>query len=106
MKAWIVRDINRDEPSMGVVFAETRGKAKKIAMNIDPCEDALFTQIQCKRFPEADVMYKDGMKELDWCDDEARVFLVKNGWSCFDPDAERCEECPAKVWCSQWGDED
>lgn len=104
MKAWEVKDLDSVEQSTTVVFAETRGKAKQLAMNTDTCEDAEFTRISCRRFPEADKLYRPGMKELDWYDPETRIFLVKHGWQCLDNDLEWCEKCAAKEWCGRWED--
>lgn len=106
MKAWIVSDLDSKEDGATVVFAETRGKAKQLAMNTDACEDAEFTRIDCRRFPDADKLYQPGMTELDWYDPETRIFLVKHSWECSDPDDEYCEMCPAKKYCGRWEDED
>lgn len=99
MKAWEVSNPYDDDGCSTVVFAETRGKAKQIAMYTDACEDASYTEIQCRRFPDADKMYKDGMTELDWNDKDARIFLVKHGWRCIEVDKEQCRVCPANKWC-------
>ena len=50
MKAWLVRE--KDEFCAEVVFAETRGKARSLALSTDCCEDANFTDIEVRRMPE------------------------------------------------------
>lgn len=99
MKAWEVES----DPDRGstVVFAETRGQAKQVAMNTQACEDVPFIEISCRRMPDADKLYK-GEPELQWSDDEARIFLVKeHGWGCIDPIPELCNArcCSAWEWC-------
>ena len=51
MKAWQVMS----DPDRGstVVFAETRGQAKQLAMSTDTCEDASYLEIECRRLPAA-----------------------------------------------------
>ena len=97
MKAWKVGIF--DDPCATVVFAETRNKAKEIAMYTDACYDADYTEIQCNRYPIADKLYKPGMHELSWNDSDARIFLVKHGWYCDDGVNDECRECPAAKWC-------
>lgn len=81
-----------------VVFAETRNEAKMIAQSCDCCEDARYIDIQVRRLPEADKLYK-GLAEIDWYDPETRVSLVRDfGWSCYDPSWE-CDNCQAKPYC-------
>lgn len=101
MKAWLVREKNELESA--VVFAETRGKAKVLAMGTDACEDVDFVNIQVHRMKQADKYYKEGKTEMDWLDDEDRVALVKDcGFRCdpyADPD---CTDCPASQWCETY----
>lgn len=81
-----------------VVFAETRNKAKVIALSCDCCEDAQYIDICVCRAKKLDKLYK-GKAEIDWWDEETRLILVRDfGWSCFDPSWE-CDECPAKQYC-------
>lgn len=105
MKAWLVKE--KDEYCATVIFAETRGKAKALAMATDVCEDANFCDIEVRRMPQADKYYKEGKKELDWFIPKDRIALVKDcGFSCapdyFDP--EDCEHCPAKKYCDRYQD--
>ena len=104
MKAWVVTDEDSYEGGSAVVFAETRGKAKILARSTSACEDAEFTRIRCRRMPDADKFYK-GQQELDWYDEEARIFLVRDhGWECIDGRDSYCDDCPAKQYCGAWED--
>ena len=106
MKAWVVTDEDSYEGGSAVVFAETRGKAKILARSTSACEDAEFTRIRCRRMPEADKFYK-GQQELDWYDEEARIFLVRDmGWYCLNGKDSYCDNCSAKEYCPEWEDED
>ena len=106
MKAWVVSDKDSYEGGSTVVFAETRGKAKLKAQRTNACEDADFTRITCRRMPDADRLYK-GQDELDWFDEEARIFLVRDhSWRCVDGRDSYCDDCPAKQYCGEWEDVD
>ena len=100
MKAWIVRA--KDEFYATVVFAETRGKARALAMHTEACEDVDFIDIEVRRKPQMDKYYKDGKKEMDWFNSKDRVALVRDSnFRCSDEafDIENCEYCPAKEYC-------
>ena len=100
MKAWKVNA--KDEFYSTVVFAETRGKAKSLALNTDCCDDIDFTDIEARRFPEADKMY-NGRNEMDWYNLNDRLFLVKEcNWRCEYPEFEDCKKCIAKEHCSEY----
>ncbi len=105
MKAWLVRI--KDEFCATVVFAETRGKAKSLAMLTTACEDAGFCDIEVKREPQMDKYYVEGKKEMDWFDPKDRIALVKEcGFHCDIEYWERkdCVECPAKEYCGYYQD--
>lgn len=107
-KAYLVRE--RGEFSAAVVFAETAGKAKALAMHTDACEGADFTDIEVHRQKEADQYYKPGKWELNWFKAEDRIALVKDcGFTCI-PDAHcraECADCPASEFCDDYiGSED
>lgn len=90
-----------------VVFAETAGKAKAILISTDCFEGFEFTEIRPYRVPELDKEYR-GHSEMDWCDDQDRIALVKQGWHCAD-DAFRpdeCVACPAGKWCERRSEAD
>ena len=99
MKAWYCSADYSD--GAVVVFAETRGKAKVIAMSTYELEDYEFTKIQATRMPQIDKYYR-GKDELDWDVPEDRLVMVRYcGFTCdhdtFDPDD--CETCVAKDYC-------
>ncbi len=103
MKAWLVRE--KDEFCATIVFAETRGKAKALALHTETCEDADFIYIEVHRAKEADKYYQPGKTELCWFNAEDRIAMVKDcGFTC-DPDAhyaEECANCPAKEFCDDF----
>lgn len=105
MKAWRVS--LKYEFFAEVVFAETRGKARSLAMACDGFEDAKFTDVEVHREPQVDKYYKDGKWHLDYFDPKDRIILVKEcGFYC-DPDyfdLEECEVCSAKKYCDQYKD--
>ena len=105
MKAWLVRE--KDEFCATIVFAETRGKARALAMHTETCEDAEFVNIEVSRKPQMDKYYKEGKREMDWFNSKDRIALVKDcGFVC-DRDyweREDCDTCPAKEYCDQYAD--
>lgn len=104
MKAWLVRE--KDSEYATVVFAETRGKARSLAMATDACEDADFCDIEVSRKPSMDKYYKEGKKEMDWYNDADRLALVEEcGFYCADIDIADCEDCPAKEHCDNYKDQ-
>lgn len=97
-----------EEDYMGystIIFAETAGKARYIAMNSDTLgEDNTFTDIYVRRIPALDSFYK-GKREMDWYDPDDRLAMVREaGYMCdedgFDPD--ECKKCSAQGYCSRW----
>lgn len=107
MKAYIVRDEKCSEDYCTVVFAETRGKARRAAMSTDACEDGEFIDIRATRVPELDSYYR-GEYEMNWYDDNDRIGMVRYaGMQCSYEmsDSEcACEDCPAKEFCSRYED--
>lgn len=105
MKAWLVRE--KDEFCATVVFADTRGKAKAIALETECCEDASFTDIEVRRVPQMDKYHEDGKRVMCWENPQDRVALVRDcGFVC-DYDAlysGDCECCSAKGYCDQYAD--
>lgn len=105
MKAWLVRD--KKESSATIVFAETRGKARVVAMHTDTCEDVDFCDIDVTRKRHMDKYYSEGKKEMDWYNAKDRIAMVKEcGFRCdYDYfDIEDCEDCPAKQYCDRYED--
>jgi len=104
MKAWLVKE--KGEFPATIVFAETRGRARSIAMTTDACDGVDFCNIEVRRQPQLDKYYKDGKEEMDWYDDNDRIALVKEaGFTCQDIDFDLCEDCPAKEFCDLYLDE-
>lgn len=103
MKAWLVKDKNEFRAT--VVFAETRGKARAIAMHTDACEDVDFCDIEVRREPQIDKYYKEGKVEMDWWDDKDRIALVNECcFRCEEIYIEHCESCPCKKDCEAYQD--
>lgn len=105
MKAWLVRE--KDEYCATVVFAETSGKARALALHTECCEDTNFCDIEVRRRPDLDKYYVDGKKEMDWLNSKDRIALVKDGGfvcdrDCWEP--EDCEKCPATEYCDMYKD--
>lgn len=85
-----------------VVFAETRDKAKSLALCTSCCKDANICDIEVRRVPQMDKYYVEGKTEMDWFNPKDRIALVKEcGFYCEDPIAECCESCPAKEFCDE-----
>ena len=109
MKAYIITDLQGYADYSTVVFAETSGKAKAIAIHTDAFEDYEFTEISARRVPKLDKYYR-GLDEMDWFDPNDRVALVREAnFSCsYETDIEdlRCEDCPAKQWCDRCVDKE
>ena len=105
MKAWTVREDY--EGYCEVVFAETRGRAKSIAMMTETFDGYGFGDIYARRCPHMDKYYTDGKKYMDWGYSKDRIALVKEaGFQCH-PDAfcvDDCEICPAKEYCALYQD--
>ena len=105
MKAWLVR--GRESSAATIVFAETRGKARSVAMHTETCEDVDFCDIDVTRKRHMDKYYSEGKKEMDWYNAKDRIAMVKDcGFRCdydyFNFDIEDCEVCPAKEYCDTY----
>lgn len=104
MKAWVVRDLPNCE-YVGVVFAETRGQAKKICVDYqDIIGEVDFTNVSAKRVKDLDKMYC-GNIAMDWYNDSDRramveVLDVHCGDEVFEP--MMCELCSAKHICGKY----
>ena len=101
MKAYLVRE--KDQFCATIVFAETTGKARQLALSTDCCEDAHFIDIEVHRQPQVDKYYKEGKWHLDWENPQDRIVLVKEcGFWC--ESDEDCEKCSAKQYCDKYAD--
>lgn len=106
MKAWLVSE--KGEFRATVVFAETRGKARSIAMSTDACEDIGFCDIEVRRLPNIDKYYKEGKVEMDWENPKDRTVLVKEcGFRCDYAylEWEDCDVCSAREYCDVYKDQ-
>ena len=104
-KASIARE--KDEFCATVVFAETRGEARALALSTDACESADFVDIEVRRIKDADKYYKPGKHELDWYNSDDRIALVKDcGFVCDHEylDMDDCAVCSAKDFCDYFLD--
>jgi hypothetical protein len=105
MKAWLV--YTEDEPYSEIVFAETRGKARQLALSTDAFCDAEFIEIKVHRIKSADEYYEEGKWHLDWENPQDRIILVKEySWYCADDyfDFVDCKTCPANKYCEKYKD--
>lgn len=103
MKAWIITV--KDEPYTSVVFAETRGKARYIALNTEAFEDCEFIDIEVRRVPHMDKYYTEGRTEMDWENPKDRYALVNEcGFSCEYVEWFYCDTCSAKEICDTYQD--
>lgn len=100
MKAWQANS-EYSEGSV-VVFAETAGRAKQIAMGTDELCEERYIDIRVSRLPKIDRFYKEGKAIVDWNEDEdIRLELVKEyNWACLKPLVECCEACQAEKYCN------
>lgn len=95
MKAWFVKETVNFRAT--VVFAETRDKAKSLAL----CTSNIC-DIEVRRVPQMDKYYVEGKTEMDWSDPKDRIAMVKEcGFYCRHPIAEDCKDCPAKDFCDE-----
>lgn len=105
MKAWYVSDRKGYSDYAIIVFAETRGKAIYIALGTEEFDryEWSFTELRAIRKPAFDKYYRSSYR-MDWCNDEDRIAMVKEGWYCdddsFDPDF--CTVCVAKEYCDKY----
>ena len=97
MKAWNVHQKYGD--ATAIVFAETAGKAKTTALATENFWGSDFLDVEVHRQPGADQFYKPGKTEMDWCDPQDRINMVKYlGFTCLEH-VEDCHFCPAKEFC-------
>ena len=90
-----------------IVFAKSHGQARAKALHTDACEGSEFCDISARRVPALDQFYR-GRDEMDWCNDEDRITMVKYaGYSCseeiYDPE---CAYCPAAEFCGRAEEEE
>ena len=103
MKAYKISDLKGYCEYSTIVFAESRGNAKAIAITTDSFNDYDYTEISARRVPKLDKYYR-GLEEMNWEDSGDRIAMVKEaGFSCSPEywEEEDCEKCPAKQWCDR-----
>lgn len=99
MKAWKVNS-EYSECSV-VVFAETAGKAKQIALKTDELCEERYVDIKVNRLPKIDRFYKEGKAIVDFEDEDIRLELVKEyNWACLEPTYRECSVCLAEKYCN------
>ena len=103
LKAYRVQDLDNFEGCSTVVFAESRNKARRLAMSTDACEYGEYIRIRATRLPELDSEYR-GHFEMDWYNDQDRMAMVSQGWRCSDPDRDECVVCSCKEDCEDYQD--
>lgn len=103
MKAWKV-DTNDSDYGATIVFAETSGKAKAVALaNCSQFDGLDFTELCARRYKDLDQYYKGEAYPDAWNDDELRLILVRDyAWFCIDGIDSYCDDCIAKEYCLQW----
>ena len=89
-----------------IIFAETAGKARYIAIySGDIGDDLTFKDVRVRRVPQLDKYYR-GLREMDWYDDNDRVAMVREGafdGCCEDYlEYEDCNKCSARKWCATY----
>lgn len=107
MKAWSISDANCNTDASYIVFAETRGKAIRHAL--DYCNGAFewcsFTEMRAIRVPALDGFYR-GKPEMDWCNMDDRVAMVRYaGFHCSGDvtvTIDKCKRCHAHFWCDRF----
>lgn len=100
MKAYEVWSVSNEDGVKTVVFAENAQAAKNLAYRTVACEEASYTDIRVRRFPEMDAHHR-GRSEMDWYAPEDRAALVACGWACVDISPE-CDTCAEKGCCPRW----
>ena len=104
IKAWRVEEPY--EGSVAVVFAETRNKAKNLAVQYDEgLQDYGYAGVRAIRMPQLDKYAGNNPYVMDFGIDEDRLIMVRDvGVSCFEPEYEDCEKCVAKDYCEVYKD--
>lgn len=100
MKAWQVEEVY--EGCAVIVFAETRNKAKYLAVQY---QGYSYDEMRAVRMPQLDRYAGDKPYVMDFETDEDRLIMVRDaGLSCIEPEYEDCEKCVAKDYCGEYQD--
>lgn len=105
MKAYCCQNIW--EICSTIVFAESAGKARYIAMNSDSIGDDLeFKDVRVRRVPQLDKYYH-GLKEMNWYNSDDRFAMIRfAGFQCNEDTFEpyECKDCSGKEYCDRYKD--
>lgn len=99
MKAWQVEEVY--EGCAVIVFAETRNKAKYLAVQYnDALQEYGYAGVRAVRMPQLDRYASDKPYVMDFEIDGDRLIIVRDaGFSCIEPEYDDCEKCVAKDYC-------
>jgi len=81
-----------------IVFADTPGRAKKLALSGELFDDVQYVDIRVNREPGLDICW-GGRDRMDWYDPADRAILCDRGWYCAEPDLKECRYCPVADKC-------
>jgi len=97
MKAWVVTSESAEVQM--IVFAETRGRAKTLALKTDWLEDEDYADIRCKREPKLDAIAKEKGEYIIDGSLEFHARIMRGlGWRAYDGRIDRCEKCGLYEW--------
>lgn len=101
MKAWLIRE--NDIEGYEVIFAETRGKAKSIALHTDTFSECDFCDLEACRAYNIDKYYTDGKRRMNWYDQQDRLAFIKeyDSYCIGDFFGGFCENCLSKDYCGR-----
>ena len=95
LKAWQVEE--EYEGYATIVFAETRNKAKYLAVQY---QGYSYDEMRAVRMPQLDKYAGDKPYVMDFEDDKDRLIMVRDaGFGCIEPEYDDCEKCVAKDYC-------
>lgn len=104
MKAWQVEEVY--EGCAVIVFAETRNKAKYLAVQYDETlYECGYTEVRAIRIPQLDRYAGDKPYVMDFGIDKDKLIMVRDaGLKCLEPNYDDCEKCVAKNYCDEYQD--
>lgn len=102
MKAWQVEEVY--EGYAAIVFAETRNKAKYLAVQYDEgLREYGYAEVRATRMPQLDKYAGNKPYVMDFGIGEDRLIMVRDaGFSCIEPEYAACEKCVAKDYCDEY----
>jgi broad specificity phosphatase PhoE len=97
MKAWVVTSEAAEVQI--IVFAETRGRAKTLALKTDWLEAEDYADIRCRREPKLDAIAKEkGEHIIDGSLVSHARIMRGLGWRAYDGRIDWCEKCGLYEW--------